>query len=89
MGTCTETTIDAFRQATGIQPPGGREAELLREMSDKAFELIKVIQLELSGIRDGDGYWHGSDVMGGMTAELVNIINVYRNWHDGPEGLGF
>jgi hypothetical protein len=25
------------------------------------IELIKIIELEISGIRDGDGYWHGSD----------------------------
>ena len=38
------------------------------------FELIKIIELEISGIRDGDGYWHGSDVIGGLEADLCRAI---------------
>ena len=40
-----------------IEPATGERAELLRQMSDAAFALIKVIELDLSGIRDGNGYY--------------------------------
>jgi hypothetical protein len=43
-------------------------------MSDAAFALIKVIELEQSGIRDGDGSWSGSDVLGGTMRDLVGLI---------------
>jgi hypothetical protein len=41
------------------------------EISDLAFEMIKVIERERSGIRDGDGYWHGSDVMGHFMHDMI------------------
>jgi hypothetical protein len=52
------------------QVQSGRQAELLRAMSDAAFALIKVIELERSGIRDGDG-------MGGAVDELIATINAW------------
>jgi hypothetical protein len=77
MGMRTEMQIAAWQAAHGIKPATGREAQLLREMSDAAFELIKVIELHRSGICDGDGGWHGSDVMGGTAGRLVHIIEEY------------
>jgi predicted RNA-binding Zn ribbon-like protein len=58
MGMITDAQIAAWQKAAGIQPATGRCAELLREMSDAAFELIKVIELHRSGICHGDGSWH-------------------------------
>jgi hypothetical protein len=62
-----------------LQKPSEKEAELLRKMSDKAFELIKLIELELSGLRGGDGYWHylGGEVMDGAAADLGALIERY------------
>jgi hypothetical protein len=76
MGT-TEIIIAAWQQANGITPASGQKAELLHRMSGLAFELIKIIELESSGIRDGDGHWHGSDAMGGRAHELGCIIAEY------------
>jgi hypothetical protein len=50
-----------------------------------------VIELEKSGIRDGDSFWHGSDVMGGVTGELGSIIDQYMKltnevWKGGSGG---
>jgi hypothetical protein len=45
----------------------------LRELSNGAFEIVKIVELELSGIRDGDGFWHGSDVIGHMVNDLANL----------------
>src|SRR5262245_61686088 len=71
MGMANEMALAAFQEATGVKPASGKEADLLQQMSDKAFEMIKVIELERSGIRDGDGYWHGADVMGAMMSEMA------------------
>jgi len=57
-----------------VEPATGERAKLLRQMSDAAFQMIKTIELELSGIRDGDGYWEGSDVIGSMTDHLTHLI---------------
>ena len=57
-------------------------AELLEKMSNAAFDLIKIIELERSGIRDGDGHWSGTDVMGHTTRELVSIIAAYDAFVD-------
>jgi hypothetical protein len=73
-----DAVIQAWQAAAGINPPTGRQAEILRGMSDKAFELIKVIELELSGIRDGDGYWHGSGVMDSAAREVAALVSEYE-----------
>jgi hypothetical protein len=63
-------------------------------MSDTASDLIKIIELERSGIRQGDGYWYGSDLMGGITDDMVNIIESYRRccarntWERAPRTVG-
>jgi hypothetical protein len=78
MGSITDAKIAAWQEASGIKPATGRRAELLGEMSNAAFELIKVIELELSGIRDGDGWWYGGDGME-QADDLVRIIAAYRH----------
>jgi hypothetical protein len=95
MGAMTEANIAAWQKASGLEP--SPEQELLGKMSDAAFELIKVIELERSGIRDGDGYWHGSDAMGGTAQDLVRIIEEYETakgekWkakHPMPDDIAF
>lgn len=53
----------------------------MREMSRLAFELIRLIELEISGIRDGDGSWHRCDPLCETLELLENCypeIEVYR-----------
>jgi hypothetical protein len=78
MGIMRDAEIAARQAAAGIKPPRPGEAKLLEQMSDAAFALIKVIELERSGIRDGDGYWSGSDAMGATARDLVAIIEKYE-----------
>jgi hypothetical protein len=73
MGTA-ELLIKAWQKEHGIEPATGGRADLLHKISNVAFELIKIIELERSGIRDGDGLWHGSDVVGGTMKDLVQLI---------------
>jgi hypothetical protein len=87
MGWRTNLKIAEAQATIGLKPARGREAELLREMSDAAFTLIKVIELESSGIRDGDGRWYGSDAMAGTARDLVGIIKAYLERSRGEEPL--
>jgi hypothetical protein len=94
MGAYTEWKIKSWQKQAGIEPATGAEAELLRQISETAFELIKdfhddcripsaayelikVIELERSGIRDGDGYWHGGDVIGHVRGDMVEICKAH------------
>ena len=70
MGQMTDATIAAWQETAGIEPAKGDRLEKLRELSRLAYELIQVIELEISGIRDGDGHWYGSDLLGGKVLEI-------------------
>ena len=89
-GAYTDAMIKGWQKQAGIKPASAEYAELLRQISETAFELIKdfhsdsripaaayelikVIELERSGIRDGDGYWHGGDVIGHVRGDMVEI----------------
>jgi hypothetical protein len=75
MGSGANAAIAAWQQNAGIEPASGVRAEILEALSKAAFEAIKIIEIERSGIRDGDGYWHGSDVIGHMTADLIELCH--------------
>ena len=83
MGHRTEATIEAWQKAAGIKPATGNQQRVLDAMSEKAFELIKMIALERSGIRDGDGqwlgdeYWHGSEPFYGLLKALSELNSEY------------
>ena len=63
-----------YGRASSQRPASGKG--FLREISDKAFWLIKIIELERSGIREGDGCWHGSDVVGGIMNDLRSLFQL-------------
>jgi hypothetical protein len=64
-------TLQLGKSRPGSSPQ--RESRLLQELSQAAFELIKAVELERSGIRDGNGRWIGSDGMGGQIEEVARI----------------
>ena len=70
MGQMTDAKIAAWQEAHGIEPANGERLERLQEMSKLAYELIRVIELEKSGIRDGNGGWYGSDPLGGIVLQI-------------------
>ena len=63
-----EREEELLRQLSAV-----RQAKLLRQLRDAASHAIEVIDKELSGIRDGDGRWHGSDVVRGITNDLIGL----------------
>jgi len=75
MGQLTQATIAAWQERCSIKEATGGRAELLRQISGQAFELIKVIDLERSGIRDDDNLWHRSDPMRGTAREIAELCN--------------
>jgi dihydroxyacetone kinase len=58
---------------TGINPATGYQRVLLEKLSEAASELIEIIELEKSGIRDGDGFWHASDPLGGTFRNMRKL----------------
>ena len=83
MGSVTDAEIASWQKETGIEPATGERLEALDELSMAAFELIKLIELERTGIRDGDGGWHGSDMVGHMLDDLHRrhrrLMDSYRD----------
>ena len=73
MGQITDLRIREFQERAGIEPATGKRAARLADMSKHAHDLIRVLALEQAGIRDGDGYWHGSDPVHGIIGSLVGL----------------
>ena len=71
MGQRTDIAIAAFQDRVGLKPVHGQESESLDRLQTLAFELIKIVELEKSGIRDGDGHWYGSDPVTGILQEIA------------------
>jgi hypothetical protein len=57
-----------------ISPPTGVHAELLVDISQSANALIKLVELEQSGVCDGSGYWVGSDPILNTARKLVALV---------------
>jgi hypothetical protein len=86
MGHRTDEAIAAWQKEVGIEPATGAREAILRQLQERAFEAIRICELERSGIRDGDGRWHGGDVIGHMTHDLIDLSNrLLRTYH--PDGL--
>ena len=77
MGAVTNAAIAKWQEEAGIEPARGDLADMLKRIADLAAELISITALEASGIRDGDGYWHGSDALGGTVLELSDAWQQY------------
>ncbi len=74
MGWQTDFKIASFQERAGIKPASPKQAEALNEISALAANLISICALEKSGIRDGDGGWHGSDPLAGAIQDIRTIF---------------
>jgi hypothetical protein len=79
MGQMTDAKIAAWQEAHGIGPATGDSAKKLRELSGLAYELIRMIELEISGIRDGDGAWHGCDPLDGTVRQISDCWQRFKD----------
>ena len=94
MGMRRQAEITGWQEEHGIRPAQGEQANLLEQISRAAFELIKAnesdksaeaafelictVELERSGIRDGDGYWSGSDPIMGIRGQFPKSSKVAK-----------
>ena len=78
MGRVTDERISAWQQAAGIEPATGAQLGRLEEMQEEGVNLIRIIELERSGIRDGDGSWHGTDPLGGVVLRLSELWQKFK-----------
>lgn len=71
-------------KAAGIKPAKGKQKELLEQIIDVAVgednDAIGCVKAELSGERDGDGHWHGSDAVSAAINELRNACQEWIDW---------
>lgn len=89
MGQVRDAAIATWRKDAGLTEPtpsqSGQIPERFRRlnlswspnrigrMKSLAVELYEVLVREESGIRDGDGYWSGSDPISGIIGELADL----------------
>ena len=55
------------------QPATGIHAELLVEITETARKLLRLVELEQSGVRDGEGFWIGYDPILTTAQRLVAL----------------
>jgi hypothetical protein len=82
----TTAHIEDWQRRAGIEAARGQRADTLERLSQLGFELIKVVELERSGIRGGDGAWHGSDPIAGIVANIVEAEkDDLQAWQQGTQ----
>ena len=86
MGQMTDERISAWQHAAGIEPATGAQLGRLEEMQEEGVNLIRIIELERSGIRDGDGSWHGSDPLSGVVRRLSEVWQLFTRDKEEPLG---
>ena len=74
MGARTDCEIREWQKAAGLALPSAGELKKIAHMKTLAFDLVKCLVLEEGGIRDGAGFWVGSDPIDGIIREL------YESW---------
>lgn len=52
------------------------DQQMLANLYTTSAEITEVFRLEANGIRDGDGYWHGTDVINHVLREYVPRLSV-------------
>jgi hypothetical protein len=74
MGAMSDFEIGTWQKRAGLILPSPAECQRWRELQDICFLAIKLAELEISGIREGDSSWHGGDVVGGILGELKKAL---------------
>jgi hypothetical protein len=82
MGAMTDLRTKEWQEKAGIKPATGERLKRWHALQDACFETIKVAELEISGIRDGDGFWHGGDVVSHVWQQLVQITASLKDHYD-------
>ena len=73
MGQITDSRIREWQARAGIIPATGDRRAALNRLSEEAKELIELVALERSGIRDGDGSWYGCDPLAETLSRIAEL----------------
>jgi hypothetical protein len=84
MGIRTDEAIRDFQRRAGIEPPTKSQSDTLKTISETAHELVETCIREQTGIRDGDGAWHGSDPVDGLLSKLTYLQRVWGEKKSNP-----
>jgi hypothetical protein len=74
------TIILAETKRSAIQPPIKPHDDVLMTMAEICSGLIKLIELERSGVRHGEGYWVAQDPIISETQRLVALVDQHRTY---------
>lgn len=77
-----DAAIAEWRGLAGLTEHPQDELAWIAAVRREAIALLEILVLEESGIRDGDGFWSGSDPVEGTIqtiAQLGSVRGSYRN----------
>jgi hypothetical protein len=69
-------------QAAGVKPAPGKKKWLLKRIIEGGDFAIACLKSELSGERDGDGLWHGSDPVSASIEDLIRVCQEWLDWEN-------
>ena len=72
------TMITLAAPTGGIQPVPQHHAELLNEMELVCRDLVKLLELERSGVRNGQGFWPVEDPILSKMQRLSSLAEQHR-----------
>jgi len=73
MGQQADARLAEFRKRNGIVLPSAAEVEWIQRVRTFCQETPVFLILEESGIRDGDGFWHGTSAIAQVIGELERL----------------
>ena len=65
--------IRAAEQTGPPRPATGKHAEMLQDLKNAATRLLQFVELELSGVCGGNGYWVGNDPVVDAAKQVLKI----------------
>ena len=74
------TIILAKTTTSAIRPATGPHDDVLMTMAEICSSLLKLIELEKSGVRHGEGYWVARDPIISETQRLVALVEQHRTY---------
>ena len=77
-----DANLASFQEHTGLKPARGRRRQLIKQMQQEALNLIRLLELEISGIREDDECWAGNDPVSGTVYSLRELVQTLHGATD-------
>lgn len=65
---------------SAIEPTTGPHDDVLMAITEVCSALLKLVELERSGIRHGEGFWVAGDPIIRQTQRLVGLLEQHRSY---------